>query len=542
MTDTSNLFKGGSPLSPSANEIHITLNTAGIGTLSTTQLGTVASVQSAAYPYTRINLPSFAGETVGSKRMQQTIMNASMGYRCAVFNAGAEGADATLEAVLEPGAILKFKATAASPSGSIVKSGQGKDTLWPLFGDTLTKDLGIATFGTMTPFTNSNGAAPACMLTATLGLFAFTDSNNDVFAFPFSLTADGRPRGVASAITTIRSNANVLVFPTVIRISDTIAVIMWGDNTATNKLEFVACNVVDGTTPSMTVGAVADDTAIASADRIVNTSALWSITPDYNSASNFAFWVTGGMVSAAGQKAYRMSVNSGTLAITLNHSIVYSSNIINTCNFTGVSPAADKLLVPSHTSNGSLVYLSYSGTITTSWTSASIRGLALPNATNGIALRKINDSYGLFSLIGFSEATSAQGISSIRVDLATGSIYDAKVMPFGSSWITATALDSRFQSSILAIGTTLLRTFESGAWRYAMCDITLAEKSGYGVAPNGPDFSPWTALSLPGAPHTGLTFLIAHIPSRRVVEIALPSFPSGNLIAHIHTYALPRRS
>ena len=54
--------------------------------------------------------------------MQITIVNSS-GTRVAVFNAGTSGTDATFETIIEQDDIIKFKLTAATATGNIVRIG-----------------------------------------------------------------------------------------------------------------------------------------------------------------------------------------------------------------------------------------------------------------------------------------------------------------------------------------------------------------------------------------------------------------------------------
>jgi hypothetical protein len=545
MPDTSELFKSGDLLAPSSAEINIAFTTAGAGTLATTQLGTIATLQTGAAFFNKLTLPSFSGKT--GKSLQQALVVPEKSKRVGVFNSADE-----LECVLSAGAIVRLKALNSTAAGTpIMKIGQGmKRWPWPLDGDTYhTSELNTSAWGTnLSTFSGGTANEQAVALSSTLAVTVWADSNNDIYIRAFSRNADGSHRG-ESLVTTLRSNANTLVYPQVIKLSSTFVVVQWVDTTATAKLEWIACEVADGATPTITIGAVRDDTAITSADRILNSGNNQGFVADFNSASNSAFWVNGPMVSTTGAKAYRLSVNTGTRAITLDHSFTYAGSSYGGVFHRGCSPAADRFLVPEFigSSRSNLTMLQYSaGSISELWSTTQDYWV-LGRLNNGnTSLEVVDAASGLILFRGDGVVFSTTQTALLRIpNYATSS----GIRMFAVMWLAnvfGTVFNPGNRAFVLIEGEMVVLDSQNGRGM-ASTDLLNVEGSSAGDTNYYANRNPWEMASVQefvdyNATNGSPSAICVDEASRRIWRFAYQTVPiSGNMKIHVSVHAWPKR-
>ncbi len=544
MTDTSPMFKNSGSLSPSATRQIINLTSAD-QSITTVQMGGTLILQTGDRLYPDATIPTFASVTVGSKKGEVELQLPPASTNVAIFNSGTDGTDATLEDVLsgETGADVLYKATAQNATGSIKKMGHGRlRTLWPLDPDVVREvDMGSVAGGTSMIVDWGVTPHQSCALKSTLAAHVFLDSNNDIKLIAASCNADGTDRG-NSAVTTIRANANTLQFPQIQRISDTLAAIVWWDATASVN-EFVAVSITDAATPIITLGAVTDDSAIAAGNRI--NGARLSATADFNSDSNSAYWCNGNQATATnGHRAYRLSINTGTLATTINHNFQVGGALTNGAVYhKGCSPAADRFLVcqMEAASDGRVAMLQYSaGSISRLWVTPN--GLNVDLSVAGAATRIEQISSTLYFLQGYDNGIGFSGgflyripniasennhtltpIKGLRVFGTTGGTAQGNMLIEGEAILTISPVSKGWYS------VDLINFDRTGP--NAITDQTAAY-----TTPHRP-----LVLPHPLGTHGNVASYCVHPATRRVTFFSYSNNVSGNTKIAITRFAWPRR-
>ena len=388
-------------LIPSSNEGTPTPSSAGIITLTAADLGTVVTIQkpTIALPFLKLYLPSGGSGPVGSKNMQITIVNSS-GTRVAVFNAGTSGTDLTFETIIEQDDIVKFKLTAATATGNIVRIGsRARRTIIPT--SDLTASVVVADTGsTTTPLgsqnvtaTTSAGNPQITMLTAVLGAFVYQDTNSDIILYAFSKNTDLTDRAFSTR-STIRTHAtNSYRYPGVLRVSDTVVLVYWVDNT-TPQWEGVLCTLTGGAVPAVaTIGTVVNDSAITAASRLTQSGG--TINSAIMDANANGIWVCGPEASAGFTKIYHFTTSGLTLTLAAN---LTTGTTAYPYVMKPISPASATCVILLETSlrSASYILLTYSGgTITKSATSTSS---GINPESDGSVLFDIDKANYLFGL------------------------------------------------------------------------------------------------------------------------------------------------
>jgi hypothetical protein len=540
MPDTSELFKSGDLLAPSSAEINIAFTTAGVGTLATTQLGTIATLQTSAQAaYNTLTLPSFSGKT--GKNLQQAFVVPENSRYVGVFNStGTE-----LEAILGPAAMVRMKALNSTTAGTpILKIGQsGIRTLWPLDQAAIRN---VDTGGTLdsNTFVGQVGPNPfeAAALSSTLSVVVFLDSNRDVKMFATNCNADGTDRAV-STVTTVRSNANNLSYPQVVKLDGTRGLIQWWDATATMN-EFCAFSVTDANPPVISLGAVLDDTvAVGTAGDRVG-SFMGGLEADFGSSSNFAAWYAGSCSTVGnGQRAYRLSVNTGTLATTIHHTLRYSASVAAGGNVhKGVSPATDRFLCLGMTaaSDTRLYYLQYSpSTITQAW-QGDVRTNEMYGMTSHTKLSILNLANNEFTIEASDATRFVMGIIQIP-SMASGSNHRLKPLAGAKTFFSNL---SALASPILLEGEAIW--FPGGYTQtMAYADLFSVQKPGYVTAADTlqPVMLPWIPMIELGlnGPQSGAVMHCVDVASRRITvfRVQIPASGNTRIIAVRHLW--PKR-
>lgn len=364
-------------LIPSSNEGTRTPSSAGIITLTAADLGTVVTIQkpTIALPFLKLYLPSGGSGPVGSKNMQITIVNSS-GTRVAVFNAGISGTDLTFETIIEQDDIVKFKLTAATATGNIVRIGsRARRNIIPT-SDLTATGIVADTGSTTTPLGSQNvtsttavGNPQVTMLTAVLGAFVYQDTNADIILYAFSKNDDMTDRAFSTR-STIRTHAtNDYRYPGVLRVSDTVVLVYWVDNT-TPQWEGVLCTLTGGAVPAVaTIGTVVNDSAITAASRLTQSGG--STNSAIMDANGNGIWVCGPEMSAGATKFYHFTTSALTLTFAAN---LTTGSTAYPFTMKPISPASATCVTFLETSlrSASYILLTYSGgTITRAATSNS---------------------------------------------------------------------------------------------------------------------------------------------------------------------------
>jgi len=387
-------------LIPSSDEGTRTPSSAGIITLTAADLGTVVTIQkpTIALPFLKLYLPSGGSGPVGSKNMQITIVNSS-GTRVAVFNAGISETDLTFETIIEQDDIVKFKLTAATATGNIVRIGsRARRNIIPT-SDLTAAGIVADTGSTTTPLgaqnvtgTTSVGNPQVTMLTAVLGAFVYQDTNADIILYAFSKNTDLTDRAFSTR-STIRTHAtNNYRYPGVLRVSDTVVFVYWVDNT-TPQWEGVLCTLTGGAVPAVaTVGTVVNDSAITAANRLTQSGG--STNSAIMDANANGIWVCGPETSAGATKFYHFTTSSLTLTFAANLSVAGAYPF----TMKPISPASATCVTLLETTSRSASYilLTYSGgTITKAATSNSA---GINPESDGSAFFDIDKANYLFGL------------------------------------------------------------------------------------------------------------------------------------------------
>jgi hypothetical protein len=539
----------GGSLAPSAKRQVIDLRTAN-QSITTVQMGGTLLLQTGTRLFPQVTIPTFANTTVGSKKGEVELQLPPNKSHVAVFNSGTAGTDSVLEAVLDgkEGADMLFKATAQSATGAVEKLGTGSlRTLWPL--DPNATRL-IDTGGTLSTSQHIDALnstdVQSCALSPTLQVVVQLDANNDVFVIATNCNADGTDRGV-STTTMIRSNANTLQFPQIVKVTSSIAFIQWWDNTATAKNEWCFISVTDAATPVVTVGAVSDDTSLASGDRISGVSYNASVVADFDAANNLGVWISGGQVTAAqGQRAYRITGNSGTFAATFNHNFTFTGAVSHSAvPHRGVSPATNRYMVCGFAaaSDGKIYMLQYNGsTISQEWVGATrLESYVLIGSNTRIDRLSTNDflvQCGQHAVLGTVTAFKLTVPS-----LTSGNNHFWTQLTGFPRWGTTF---QPLNPPIIFDGEAIL--YGSGIPSYyngATTDLLNIKSSGPGSQDNH-----WTAVSNMWVPMPILhgfggdivkATACVDIPSRRITIFSRHTPVSGNIRLRVDRYIWPKR-